>query len=155
MASTATRTHRQQHLPAFATSDARWEAVRHRDRAADGVFYYSVLTTGVYCRPSCAARRPRRTNVAFHASCEEAEAAGFHPCKRCRPDEASLAERHASIVAQACRLIEQAEEAPSLDALARTRGKIYGPDGAAGLLGLKPTTLAYRMKALGIPHPPR
>jgi AraC family transcriptional regulator of adaptative response/methylated-DNA-[protein]-cysteine methyltransferase len=122
MASTATRTHWQQPLPAFATSDARWEAVRHRDRAADGVFYYSVLTTGIYCRPSCAARLPRRTSVAFHASCEEAEAAGFRPCKRCRPNEGPLAERHASMVAQACRLIEQAEEAPSLDALAKTAG---------------------------------
>jgi AraC family transcriptional regulator, regulatory protein of adaptative response / methylated-DNA-[protein]-cysteine methyltransferase len=122
MASMGTRTHQQQPLTSLATGDARWEAVRRRDRAADGTFYYSVLTTGVYCRPSCAARRPRRANVAFHASCEEAEAAGFRPCKRCRPDEGSLAERHAAMVAQACRLIEQAEEAPSLDALARTAG---------------------------------
>ena len=109
-------------MPSFASSDARWDAVRRRDRAADGAFYYSVLTTGVYCRPSCAARLPRRANVAFHATCEEAEAAGFRPCKRCRPNEGPLAERHASVVAQACRLIEEAEEAPSLDALARATG---------------------------------
>ena len=109
-------------LPAFSTDDARWEAVRRRDRAADGVFYYSVLTTGVYCRPSCASRLARRDNVAFHATCEEAEAAGFRPCQRCRPNEAPLAERHASVVAHACRLIEDAEEAPSLDALARSAG---------------------------------
>ena len=106
-------------MPSFASSDARWDAVRRRDRAADGAFYYSVRTTGVYCRPSCAARRPRRANVAFHATCEEAEAAGFRPCKRCRPNQGPLAERHAAAVAQACRLIEEAEEAPSLDALAR------------------------------------
>ena len=109
-------------LPAFSTDDARWEAVRRRDRAADGVFYYSVLTTGVYCRPSCASRLARRDNVAFHATCEEAEAAGFRPCKRCRPTEVPPAERHAAVVAHACRLIEEAEEAPSLDALARTAG---------------------------------
>jgi AraC family transcriptional regulator of adaptative response/methylated-DNA-[protein]-cysteine methyltransferase len=122
MASMATTTHQQQAVPSFASSDARWDAVRRGDRAADGTFYYSVLTTGVYCRPSCAARLPRRANVAFHATCEEAEAAGFRPCKRCRPNEGPLAERHASVVAQACRLIEEAEEAPSLDALARATG---------------------------------
>ena len=108
----------QQAVPSFATSDARWDAVLRRDRAADGVFYYSVRTTGVYCRPCCAARRPRRENVAFHPTCQEAEAAGFRPCKRCRPNEAPLAERHAAAVAEACRLIEEADETPSLDALA-------------------------------------
>jgi AraC family transcriptional regulator of adaptative response/methylated-DNA-[protein]-cysteine methyltransferase len=122
MTSIATRTHQEQSLASFATSDARWDAVRRRDRAADGAFYYSVLTTGVYCRPSCAARLPRRANVAFHATCQEAEAAGFRPCKRCRPDEGPLAERYASIVAHACRAIEEAEEAPSLDALAMSAG---------------------------------
>jgi AraC family transcriptional regulator, regulatory protein of adaptative response / methylated-DNA-[protein]-cysteine methyltransferase len=120
MVSVATRM--ETALPAFATDDARWEAVRRRDGAADGVFYYSVLTTGVYCRPSCASRLARRDNVAFHASCEAAEAAGFHPCKRCRPNEASVAERHAAAVAHACRLIEEAEEAPSLEALAGAAG---------------------------------
>ena len=106
-------------LSDFADDEARWQAVQRRERAADGVFWYSVLTTGVYCRPSCASRRARRENVAFHASCEEAEAAGFRPCKRCRPDELPLAQRQAAAVAQACRLIEQAEEMPSLDALAK------------------------------------
>jgi AraC family transcriptional regulator, regulatory protein of adaptative response / methylated-DNA-[protein]-cysteine methyltransferase len=120
MMSTATRT--DQRLPAFATDDARWEALRRRDRAADGAFYYSVLTTGVYCRPSCASRPARRENVGFHATREAAEAAGFRPCKRCRPNEAPLAERQASAVARACRLIEEADEAPSLDALAEAAG---------------------------------
>src|SRR5579875_3063667 len=103
---------------AFASEARRWAAVVRRDRRADGAFYYSVRTTGVYCRPSCAARRARRENVAFHASCAEAERAGFRPCKRCRPNEAPLAADHARAVAQACRLIETAEEVPSLDALA-------------------------------------
>jgi AraC family transcriptional regulator, regulatory protein of adaptative response / methylated-DNA-[protein]-cysteine methyltransferase len=109
-------------LPSFATDDARWQAVQRRDGRADGAFYYSVLTTGVYCRPSCGSRRARRENVAFHATREAAEAAGFRPCRRCRPNEASVTERHASAVADACRLIEGAEEAPSLDALAGAAG---------------------------------
>lgn len=109
-------------LAGFTEEEARWDAVQRRDRAADGAFVYSVRTTGVYCRPSCAARRARRENVQFHASCGEAEAAGFRPCKRCRPNEAPLAERQAAAVARACRLIEQAEEAPALDALAEAAG---------------------------------
>src|SRR5712671_4662524 len=106
----------------FATDEARWEAVKRRDRAADGAFYYSVRTTGVYCRPSCGARLPRRENAAFHKTCADAERAGFRPCKRCRPNEPTLAETHAAVVARACRLIEEAEEAPSLDALAQSAG---------------------------------
>lgn len=65
--------------------DPRWTAIATRDTRADGEFFYSVRTTGVYCRPSCAAR-PRRENVAFHTTALEAERAGFRPCKRCKPD---------------------------------------------------------------------
>jgi hypothetical protein len=83
--------------PNFPDADARWEAVRRRDAAADGTFFYSVRTTGVYCRPSCAARLPRRENVGFHATCTDAERAGFRPCKRCKPAPASLAARVASL----------------------------------------------------------
>src|ERR1700681_2467116 len=96
-----------------ANDEARWSAVQRRDHAADGTFVYAVRTTGVYCRPSCAARLPRRENVTFHATCADAERAGFRPCKRCRPNEAPLAERQADAVAKACRLIEEAEEIPS------------------------------------------
>jgi AraC family transcriptional regulator of adaptative response/methylated-DNA-[protein]-cysteine methyltransferase len=119
MASTATKT-----LPtaSLAGDDARWAAVLRRDPAADGSFVFSVRTTGVYCRPSCAARQPRRENVRFHASCAEAEAAGFRPCKRCRPNEAPLAERQAAAVAKACRMIAEAEEAPDLATLASVAG---------------------------------
>ena len=115
-------TRRETDSPLFAGDAERWAAVQRRDRAADGAFYYSVRTTGVYCRPSCAARAARRENVRFHASCEEAEAAGFRPCKRCRPNEAALAVRRAAAVAKACRLIETAEEMPNLDALAGSAG---------------------------------
>src|SRR6266436_419892 len=102
--------------------DANWSAVERRDRAADGTFVYSVRTTGVYCRPSCAARLPRRDNVAFYKTCADAERAGFRPCKRCRPNAPALVDVHAGAVARACRLIEEAEEAPSLDTLARAAG---------------------------------
>ncbi len=108
--------------PPVSTDDERWHAVERRDSAADGRFNYAVLTTGVYCRPSCASRRPNRDNVRFFASPAEAERAGFRPCKRCRPKEAGLAERQAAAVAKACRLIEEAEEMPSLDSLAKTAG---------------------------------
>jgi len=106
----------------YATDAERWAAVQRRDRDADGVFYYSVRTTGVYCRPSCAARPALRKNVAFHASCAAAEQAGFRPCLRCKPDAPPLAERHALAVAQACRLIDRAEDQPDLDRLAQACG---------------------------------
>jgi AraC family transcriptional regulator, regulatory protein of adaptative response / methylated-DNA-[protein]-cysteine methyltransferase len=78
---------------AFASDDARWNAVRRRDPAALGAFVCSVRTTGVYCRPSCPARLPRRENVRFHATGAEAEQAGFRPCKRCRPNATAAVER--------------------------------------------------------------
>ena len=66
--------------------DARWQAVIERDTTFDGVFWYSVKTTGIYCRPSCASRQAKPRNVGFHESREEAEAAGFRACKRCKPN---------------------------------------------------------------------
>lgn len=95
-----------------------WSAVVRRDPKADGRFYYSVLTTGVYCKPSCAARRPLLDNVAFHRDTASAERAGFRPCKRCKPDLPPPAIRNQALVERLCRLIEQAEEPPSLAALA-------------------------------------
>ncbi|WP_336488431.1 bifunctional DNA-binding transcriptional regulator/O6-methylguanine-DNA methyltransferase Ada [Methylobacterium nigriterrae] len=109
-------------VPAPAGDAARWAALASRDPRADGSFVYSVRTTGVYCRPSCPARQARPENVAFHATCAEAEAAGFRPCRRCRPNEPALAERRAEAVARACRLIDEAETMPALDDLARSAG---------------------------------
>ena len=103
-------------------ADDRYDAVRRRDRALDGSFFYGVRTTGVYCRPSCAARLARRENVSFHPTTQDAERAGFRPCKRCRPNEASQAERHADLVRQACRQIDAAEEPPTLAQLAQQAG---------------------------------
>lgn len=99
-----------------------WEAVVRRDPEADGRFYYSVLTTGVYCKPSCAARRPRRENVSFHRDTAAAERAGFRPCKRCKPDLPAPAARNRALVERICRMLEQAEESPSLAALSDAAG---------------------------------
>jgi AraC family transcriptional regulator, regulatory protein of adaptative response / methylated-DNA-[protein]-cysteine methyltransferase len=106
----------------LSTDEERWDAVRQRQRLADGVFYYAVRTTGVYCRPSCAARRPRRENVRFFTEAAAAEDAGFRACKRCRPNAAAPAQQQVALVAQACRSIEQAEEMPSLSDLAAGAG---------------------------------
>jgi AraC family transcriptional regulator, regulatory protein of adaptative response / methylated-DNA-[protein]-cysteine methyltransferase len=109
---------------AFSNDESRWQAVTNRDPAADSAFVYSVRTTGVYCRPACASRLPKRENVQFHATWREAEAAGFRACKRCKParEGEGLAERQAAAVARACRLIEESEEMPSLDDLASSVG---------------------------------
>ena len=109
-------------LPASSRDQARWEAFVARDASCEGQFYIAVKTTGVYCRPGCPARLPKRTNVRFFDTRNEAERAGFRPCKRCKPDQPSLGELHAGKIAQACRLIETADEAPKLDDLAAAVG---------------------------------
>ena len=99
-----------------------WAAVVARDATQDGRFFYSVKSTGVYCRPGCASRLPRRENIAFHANAADAEAAGCRPCKRCRPNEGSPAERHVAAVDRACALIRARETLPSLAELAEAAG---------------------------------
>jgi AraC family transcriptional regulator of adaptative response/methylated-DNA-[protein]-cysteine methyltransferase len=106
----------------FTSDSQRWAAIVRREPGADGVFYYAVRTTGVYCRPSCGARRALRANVRFFDSPAAAERAGFRACKRCHPDGAGLKQRHAGLVARACRLIDQAETMPDLAALAHDAG---------------------------------
>jgi AraC family transcriptional regulator of adaptative response/methylated-DNA-[protein]-cysteine methyltransferase len=107
---------------AATVSDPRWAAVVARDPAADGKFFYSVKTTGIYCRPSCGARAARPENVQFHATAEDAERAGFRPCKRCRPDRMASTSPQTALVAELCRYIESADPAPNLDELARRAG---------------------------------
>ena len=107
---------------AALADDERYAAIARRDGTFDGLFFYGVQTTGVYCRPSCAARLALRKNVSFHPTCEAAERAGFRACKRCRPNEPSQQARHAGIVSRACRLIDQSEELPALEAIAREVG---------------------------------
>jgi AraC family transcriptional regulator of adaptative response/methylated-DNA-[protein]-cysteine methyltransferase len=99
-----------------------WAAVMRRDRSADGRFVTGVLSTGIYCRPSCAARHPKRENVRFFASGAEAAAAGLRACLRCRPEEVT---REAAALATAVRLIEGAEEVLPLERLAAAAG--YSP----------------------------
>ncbi len=106
----------------YGTDDVRWAAVRSRERAADGRFVFSVRSTGVYCRPGCASRTPRRENVAFHADWRAAEAAGFRACKRCAPAAASADEPTLTLIRDACRRIEGAEKPPTLEELASAAG---------------------------------
>jgi AraC family transcriptional regulator of adaptative response/methylated-DNA-[protein]-cysteine methyltransferase len=109
-------------LAAATVNDPRWAAIVARDPTADGTFFYSVKTTGVYCRPSCAARAARPENVSFHATAADAERAGFRPCKRCKPNLAATSSPHATLIAELCRYIEGAEQAPSLEVLAQRAG---------------------------------
>lgn len=102
--------------------DPRWASIVARDSSADRGFYYAVRTTGVYCRPSCGARLARPENVVFFSSCEDAELAGFRPCKRCKPNQATRAEQNAEKIEKACRIIENSEGVPSLSALAKCAG---------------------------------
>ena len=102
--------------------DPRWTAIVSRDRRADGTFFYSVNTTGVYCRPSCASRRANPKNVRFHLTSADAERAGFRPCRRCKPDQPAPEMLQAAKIAAICRDIEAARERPSLTALARRAG---------------------------------
>jgi AraC family transcriptional regulator, regulatory protein of adaptative response / methylated-DNA-[protein]-cysteine methyltransferase len=116
------KTHPKNQPTQHSGDSERWAAVMARDKTYDGEFFFSVATTGVYCRPSCPSRQAKRENVEFHATSAKAEAAGFRPCRRCRPDELSLDARRARLVATACRRIEDSEEMPSLDDLAAASG---------------------------------
>jgi AraC family transcriptional regulator of adaptative response/methylated-DNA-[protein]-cysteine methyltransferase len=103
-------------------ADTAWAAFMRRDRSWDGRVFGAVKTTGVYCKPSCPARRPKRENVIFYSTPAEARAAGYRSCLRCKPDEVG---RDREAVAKAVKLIEQAEEAPSLGTVAAAVG--YAP----------------------------
>ncbi len=109
-------------VPESTQSEQRWNALRLRQPEADGQFCYAVRTTGVYCRPSCRSRLPRRENVRFFEDSRAAERAGFRPCKRCHPDGLAPARRLAERVARACRSIQQAVETPTLATLAAEAG---------------------------------
>lgn len=127
-------------------SDAAWNAFERRDRAWDGRVIGAVRTTGIYCKPSCPARRPKRDNVEFFQDAPSARAAGYRPCMRCRPDEVG---RDREAVAAAVRHIEQAEEPPRLAELAKLVGyaehhfqRIFTRD-----MGLSPAAYARAVRA--------
>ena len=98
-------------------------AVAARDRSMDGVFYYAVLSTGIYCRPSCPSKRPRRENVVFFRARDAAERAGFRPCKRCKPQIAAASDPNGELVEKICRHIDAHPGEPvTLEALSRALG---------------------------------
>lgn len=103
----------------YANDSLRWQAVVSRDANADGEFFYSVASTGIYCKPSCGARLPKRENVAFHADSAAAERAGFRACLRCQPNAPELLQRQRDIIERACRLMAASETPLSLDDLAQ------------------------------------
>lgn len=109
-------------IKAAQLAEWRWQAIARRDPQVDGEFVYAVSTTGVYCRPSCPSRAAKRENVAFFESPELAVAAGYRPCKRCRPDDLSSRQRWIERVLVACRAIEQSASALTLDQLAQQAG---------------------------------
>jgi AraC family transcriptional regulator of adaptative response/methylated-DNA-[protein]-cysteine methyltransferase len=98
----------QHHMDSKAgvDSDPRWHAVETRDRFADGAFVYAVLSTGIYCRPSCPSKKPRRAQVLFFRVPEDAERKGYRPCLRCRPAQAEQRDPKAAAVARVCQHIE-------------------------------------------------
>lgn len=116
------------------TDRGYWQAVCERDATQDGQFVFAVRSTGIYCRPSCPARRPLRANVSFFSDRAQAEAAGYRPCKRCSPHGISPAEQLDALVTAACRLLDEADQRLTLEQLA-TR------------IGLSPSHLARAFKA--------
>ncbi|WP_313209697.1 Ada metal-binding domain-containing protein, partial [Stutzerimonas nitrititolerans] len=102
--------------------DRCWQALCERDAAFDGRFVFAVRSTGIFCRPSCPARRPARERVAFFADGEAAHAAGFRPCRRCSPMGPSPSEQLDALVVAACRLIDEAPQTPTLTQLAARIG---------------------------------
>jgi AraC family transcriptional regulator of adaptative response/methylated-DNA-[protein]-cysteine methyltransferase len=102
--------------------ERRWRAVLARDGSQDSAFVYGVRSTGIYCRPSCPSRRPRRDRVRFFARADEAQRAGFRPCRRCRPNEAAALDPRLATMRKACRLIDEAEGVVTLAQLGAALG---------------------------------
>jgi AraC family transcriptional regulator of adaptative response/methylated-DNA-[protein]-cysteine methyltransferase len=136
------------------TDRERWEAVCARDARADGTFVFAVRTTGVFCRPQCAARRPLRENVEFFAAVDEARAAGYRPCKRCRPAGRSPEDELVTLVDRACRTLEVSEMVPPLAALAAAAGKspFYFQRTFKRIVGVTPREYAAAKRAEGLRH---
>jgi AraC family transcriptional regulator of adaptative response/methylated-DNA-[protein]-cysteine methyltransferase len=105
----------------FQSDDDRWNAVVRNDLRANGVFFYAVKTTGVYCLPSCSSRPPKRSNVEFFGTSDQAEGKGYRACKKCKPESFS-GNKIPDAVVQACNLIDNAEEPLSLDTVAEVVG---------------------------------
>ena len=104
-------------------NESQWQAVLAKDARCDGQFVFAVSSTGIYCRPSCGSRRPRRENVSFFESPELAEQAGFRACRRCHPRETRTVAAQVQMAQDVCRIIEENEgETVSLAALSERLG---------------------------------
>lgn len=127
-------------------ADTAWAAFMRRDRSWDGRVIGAVKTTGIYCKPSCPAKRPKREHVEFFATGEEARSAGYRSCLRCRPDEVG---RDREAIAKAVKIIEAAEEAPGLEELAEVVG--YAPHHFQRIftreIGVSPAAFARGLRA--------
>lgn len=134
--------------------DPRWARIVARDRTADGEFWYSVATTGVYCRPSCPSRLANPRNVALYDTLQSARASGFRPCKRCNPDGPSIEIENAALVAKACRIIEASEQEPSLEKLAEAVGRSpnYFHRMFKAVAGVTPKDYAAARRAAKVRH---
>jgi AraC family transcriptional regulator of adaptative response/methylated-DNA-[protein]-cysteine methyltransferase len=134
------------HVTDRLDAEAAWDAFARRDRAFEGRFVAAVTTTSIYCKPSCPARRPKRENVLFFESADEARGAGYRPCLRCRPDEAG---RDREAVRKAVELIESSDEPPKLEALAKAVS--YAPHHFQRLftrqVGVSPAAYARALRA--------
>jgi AraC family transcriptional regulator, regulatory protein of adaptative response / methylated-DNA-[protein]-cysteine methyltransferase len=131
--------------------ETRWRAVAAREAVFDAIFFYGVRSTGIYCRPSCPSRRPGREQVVFFDSPQQAEAARFRPCRRCRPRDAPARDAQTEMVERACRLIEASVDgSPSLAELGARLGvsRYYLQRTFKKLLGVSPRqyALAQRVK---------
>jgi AraC family transcriptional regulator, regulatory protein of adaptative response / methylated-DNA-[protein]-cysteine methyltransferase len=140
-------------LPSVA-DDPRWARIVARDKTADGHLWYSVMTTGVYCRPSCPSRVANAKNVQLHDSLEGAKATGFRPCKRCNPDGLSADAENVALVAKVCRIIEESEEEPSLEELSEAAGRSpsYFHRMFKAITGVTPKEYATAHRAAKVRH---
>ena len=104
------------------TNELKWKALVNRDKSSEGDFFYGVITTGVYCRPNCGSRTPNRINVEFFDTRDQAEAQGYRPCKRCRPDENGDDVQRQPVIVAACRRLQHSTRPPTLAELASEAG---------------------------------
>jgi len=147
--------HASNTVGAHAPRRSRLDQLYRRDPRAEGRFWYSVVTTGVYCRPTCPARHARPENIRLHDTLDEARATGFRPCLRCRPEAPSLGDHHRDLIQAACRLIEIRGAAPPSRDLARAVG--LSPSHLYRLFrrltGTTPSAYARALRAPGRPEP--
>jgi methylphosphotriester-DNA--protein-cysteine methyltransferase len=103
--------------------DWRWQAVREKNKSFDGLFYFGVQTTGIFCRPSCSSRTPKRANVSFFVSTADAQAAGYRACLRCKPLETTFRGKNADLIERALKLLRDGDrEIASIDDLCTELG---------------------------------